>query len=176
MKKIMIGIIIMCLISVSIFISNPVTGADEAKSYSGNGISFQYPQSWEIAESDYNDTLVAIADPNSVNSVTGYAETSMIVEKRDLNTSFDRFYNESYSKLFSDSSYQLISEGNSTVSGNNSKECLYKFDSDGSLKQAKAIWMEHDGSVYVILFTSKQSNFEAQKKYTDFVLSSFTFN
>lgn len=59
-------------------------GENKNKIFTGDNITFEYPQSWVVAKSQANDTIVAVADPKSVNPQTGYAQTLVVIQKKSL--------------------------------------------------------------------------------------------
>ncbi|KZX12305.1 PsbP-related protein [Methanobrevibacter filiformis] len=176
MKKTILGIIIvMGVILVSGCISNDSNNTDEPKTFSANGVFFKYPGQWDIAKSTVDGTIAAVADPASKNNLTGFAGTTVVVEKQNLTMSFNQFYNETYSKLFSNPDYELISEGNLTIGDYNASECVYSINS-AEAKQCKAVWIQKDQEVYVILFTTSKGKYESQEKYLNYILSTFKLN
>lgn len=176
MKKYILGIII--VISV-IFASGCISNSDEVEepqTLTQGRVTIKYPTTWVVADSKNNETIAAVADPNSINSNSGLGEVSVSIQKRTLNgTSLNKLYNETYSSLFSNSDYNLTSEGSLTIGGYNASECVYTINPNGTgvVKQQKAVWIENDNDVYVILCTAPQNDFQNQLKNFDFILNSF---
>ena len=157
-------------------ISNDSNSAEDLKTFSKNGIFFKYPGHWNVATTEIEDTIASVADPNTIDSFTGLAQTSVVVQKQNLTMPIERFFNDTYSKLSSDSSFNLISEGNLTIGEYNANEFVYTIDQLDTRKKVKAVWIQNDQEVYVVLFTASESEFDKQIKYFDFILSTFRIN
>jgi len=147
----------------------------ENKRFTGNNITFEYPANWVIAKSQANDTIVAVADPKSVNPQTGYAQTLVVIQKRELEGDFYYMYNQNYATLFNNSSYQRISEGNITIGSLKALENTYLITEDGVKKKHRAIWIQRGDKVYVILCSALDNEFEKEKINFDIIINSFRF-
>ena len=181
MKKYILGIIvIISVVLVSGCISNSNNdNADQPQTLAENGISIKFPGTWVSANSKNNETIAAIADPNSIDSSTGLGKISVVIQKRTLNSSLknsssiEALFNQTYKVLFSNNTYNLIAEGNVTVGEYNALECVYTIDKNGTVKQHRAIWIENNNNVYVILCTAPENEFSSQSKNFDFIINSF---
>lgn len=144
----------------------------EVQTVSQGGVVVNFPSDWVVAKSETNGTVVAIADSKSIDS-SKHAKVNVNIQKRDLeDQSLDRYFNETYSSLLSNSSNQIISLGNSTVIKD--RECYeadYISDVGAESKQHRAIWVESDNQAYVILCTAPQEDFDKYNKYFDYILS-----
>lgn len=182
MKKYILGIII--IISV-IFVSGCISNSednntDQPQTLNKGGISINYPATWVVASSKNNETIAAVADPNSVDSATGLGKISVSIQKKTLNSSsknsssVDALFNQTYQDLFSNSTYNLIAEGNATVGQyTNASESVYTIDQNGTVKQQRAIWIKQGNDVYIILCTAPENEFAAQSKNFEFIINSF---
>jgi len=176
MKKCLaiILIVFMAMVSVTgcIFQSS---GENENKRFAGDNITFEYPASWVIAKSQANDTIVAVADPKSVNPQTGYAQTLVVIQKRGLESDFYYMYNQNYATLFNNSNYRRVSEGNITIGSLNALENTYIVTENGVKKKHRAIWIRRGYEVYVILCSALDSEFEKERANFDIIINSFKF-
>lgn len=181
MKKsyIVLGIIIILLLIGAAFAfsnhekSQNNTNQTDVQTVSQNGVVLKFPSDWVVAKAQSNDTVVAIADSKSIDSSTKYAKVNVNVEKQDLNgQSLDTYFNQTYTKILSNSSNKLISLGNSTaIAGKQAYEADYITDVNDSPKEHKAVWVESNNQVYVILCTAPQDQFESVNKYFNYIIS-----
>jgi len=180
MKKYILGIIVIISVTlVSGCISNSDNDIDQPQTLTENGILIKYPGTWVSANSKNNETIVAVADPNSVDSSTSFGKVSVVIQKRTLNSSLknsssiEALFNQNYKNLFSNNTYNLIAEGNVTFGQYNALECIYTVDENGTVKQHRAIWIGNGNDVYVILCTAPENEFDSQSKNFDFIINSF---
>jgi len=180
MKKSILGIIVIIfsVVLVSGCISDN-SNADQPQALAKNGISIKYPETWVFADSKNNETIAAVADPNSVDSSTGFGKVSVVIQKKTLNSSLrnsssiETLFDQNYKNLFSNNTYNLIAEGNVTVGDYNALECVYTVDENGTVKQHRAIWIGNGNDVYVILCTAPENEFDSQSKNFNFIINSF---
>ncbi len=179
MKKYILGIIIIIAV---IFVSGCTSNSsdvEEPQTLAQNGVLIKYPGTWVAANSENNETIAAVADPNAINKSTGLGEISANIQKRTINSSlknsssFDVLYNQTYQNLFSNSNYTVIAQGNLSIGGYNASECVYTVDENGTVKQQRAVWIQNGNDVFVILFTAPENKFQSQVKNFDFILNSF---
>jgi len=179
MKKYILGIIVViAIIFVSAYITlssdnSGVNGIESPKILAKNGVLIKYPGSWIVAKSDVNDSIMAVADPKFKDPVTGLSNVNVNIERKELPSSLDTYFNQTYSKLFSNSNYTPIAIGNTSVGSYNALEAIYTQNVGGSLKQHRAIWIENNNEVFVILSTAPQEDFQSQLKNFDFILANF---
>ena len=182
MKKYFLGIIIIIsVVLVSGCISNSNDdNTNQPLSLVENGISIKYPGTWVSANSKNNETIAAVADPNFIDSATGLGKVSVVIQKKSINSSsknassIEMLFNQTYKNLFSDSSYKLIAEGYVTIGKSiNALECIYIVKKNGTDKKHRAIWIENNGDIYVILCTAPENEFDSQTKNFDFIINSF---
>lgn len=179
MKKYVLGILIILAV---IFVSGCITDSSNTNSTDNdtapqtlakNGILIKYPGTWVVANSASNDSIVAVADPNSKDSDTGYSNVNVNIERRNLSSSLNDYFNQTYTQLFSNSSYTPLAQGNVSTGAYNALESLYTEDSNGTIKKHRALWIENNNEVYVILFTAPQNEYQNQVKNFDFILANF---
>jgi hypothetical protein len=142
----------------------------EPKDISKNGIKMKIPSEWIEVRSDANDSLLAVANPNYGDSLSHINQVSVVVQKEKLSSSLNSMFRSNYDTIFSDSSYNEISEGNTSIGSLNGLECIYTFDDGLQIKQQRAFWVEKANNVYVILCTAPVNEFDNQQKYFDFIL------
>jgi len=179
MKKYILSIL---LIIAVIFISGCITNSDNTnantndtspKTLAKEGILIKYPGTWVVASSQSNDSIVALADPKSKDPVTKLNNVNVNIERRNLSSSLDSYFNQTYKSLFSNSDFTPIAQGSTFVGQYTALECSYFQNSNGTVKQHRALWIEHNNQVYVILCTAPKDDFQNQVKNFDFILSNF---
>ncbi len=175
MKKYFLALLVISIITFTSGCTSSDDNTNTTKTLDQNNISFTYPATWVLGESEVNGTIAAVADPNSVNSQTGFAETVVTVEVKNLSGTMDAMYAQNYATLFNNSSYQRISEGNLTIGDIQALENVYTVDYNGVKKQQRAVWIEKDDQVYVILCSSLADQFEKEKNNFDMIVNSFKF-
>lgn len=169
----------MALLSLIVFISGCTgdsTQENDTKTYSQNGISFNYPATWSLANNVAPNTTVSVADPNSVNSQTGYANTVLTIQKINITSgsNLNSIYNENYAVLFNNTSYQRIFEGNTTINCETFYENRYYVNENGVQKEQRALWLQRDDNIYVILMSALAEDFEKEKPKFDLILNSLS--
>lgn len=147
---------------------------NKTKTYSGNGVSFVYNGTWEVANATSNDSIVAVADPKTVDAQKN-PNTFVLIQKpnQTQNSDLQQLYNQNYAKLFNNSSNQHVSEANITVNNNKAMENVYLTNSSGVQMQMRAVWLSQKGVVYVILCGTLPANFDKEQKNFDLVVNSF---
>jgi hypothetical protein len=176
-KYILSAVIIISVILVSGCIYNPSDNG-EVKTLNQNGITINYPSNWHLAQSTVNDTIASVGNPAFIDSSNGLGLISVNIQKKLLPSSLNEFHNEVYNVSFpSNSSFKSISSGNLTIGSYNGLEEIYTItESSGLVKEYRAIWIENNGYVYVILATAPKNDFENQKVDFDLIINSFKIN
>lgn len=170
--------LILALIILTIFVSGCI-GQEKVSEdlnttvYSGNGVSFAYPDNWEEAESLDNHTLVSVADPGPKDPENGNSLISVSIQAKNLTESFDMFYFHNYESLFKNTSYKKLEEGNLSLKNYESKNIIYLLDKGSSVKKYRAVWIQNGNEVYVILCTAPEQSFNQYDKKFDSVINSF---
>jgi len=144
------------------------------QTYSGNGISFTYNGTWEVANTTSPNAVVAVGDPKTVDAQKN-PYTFVLIQKPNetQNNDLDQTYNQNYATLFNNSSNQHVSEANITVNNNRALENIYLTNSSGMQMQMRAVWLTQKGVIYVILCGTIPANFDKEQKNFDLVINSF---
>lgn len=176
MKKYLIGILIILAV---IFVSGCIIGDNsnnentiQTQTISKNGVMVRYPADWVISQSTANGSLVAISNSEYIDS-SKVGQVNVNIQKQKLSGSFDTFLNKTYTAMAKDSSYNLTSSGNISVNGENGVEYMYTSDLNGTLKEHKAVWIEHGDEVYVILCSAPVNEFDSNLKVFNFIIENF---
>jgi len=168
-------ILVMVLLCSIVFASGCISEnkhSNTTKTYSQNNISFDYPGSWEIANTTSPNSVVAVADPSTVQN--GNPTTFVLIQKPAVakGTSIDTLYAANYASFFNNT-YELVSEGNVTVNGVNALENIYKTNTTGIQKEYQAEWLSENGTAYVILCVSNVNDFKNQQSNFNLILDTF---
>ncbi|GAB6055274.1 hypothetical protein HYG87_05240 [Methanobacterium alkalithermotolerans] len=174
MRKYFIALlVILFLVFTAGCTSNSDSRTNETITLTQNGVSFDYPGTWVVATSKANDTIASVADPRSVNTATGFAETVVTIQRINRTGTFNSMYDQNYATLFNNSSYQRVSESNITMGNVQARENVYTVDDNGILKQQRAIWIEDSNQIYVILCSALINQFERERQNFDLIVNSF---
>jgi len=172
MKKYLVALAILSLV---IFASGC---ASQEKNYDANGISFNYPTTWNVTSttSAANMTMVLVTDPDFTNT-NGTKGTTVIVFKIPKNTSSN--INQVMHKTV-----QNVTQPGETASaikevtfnGINANETTFtRKNSDGAQIQSKVIYFERNNKLCIMMLSTVSSDFDAQKKNFELILNSFEF-
>jgi hypothetical protein len=153
-----------------------INNNQDYRSLNQNGITMNYPSNWIVANTQVNETIAAVGNPEFIDNSSGLGLVGVNIQKRTLQTSLDEYFNQSYQTLFSNSSYKIIGYENITFGGYKSLCADYTVTDNDEVKEQRAYWIENNGHVYVILCTAPKNDFPSQKKYFDFILNSFKIN
>jgi hypothetical protein len=69
-------------------------------------------------------------------------------------------------------SFVPISDGTIMLNGVSANENIYKINS-GELKQQRAIWIQKNGRIYIILCSAPVSEYNSQQANFDTIINSF---
>lgn len=174
MKKYILSLIIMVLIlsiSTSFAVENTTI-----KNASAENITIKYPGSWDTATSRADAVILSVADPKSVNSDTGLAETVVTIQtivKGEYDTT-NSLYESNNEKLFNNTAYHLVSERNTTLNDfEYVKEVNYTLDYNDIVKKRRTLWVATPDIVYIITCSARQDKFDNETENFNLVLNSF---
>ena len=180
-KKYIIGIIVLVIIIVgAMFLVNNKLNSDkdvngtESLLVSENGVSIIVPANWEKANSQSNESILAVADPKSKDS-SGFNNINVNIERKNITGSLENEFNSNYKTLSYNSNYQILFTGNVSFANQVGMEADYTSNVGGISKQHKAIWLEKDDYVYVILCSAPQTSFTEQENTFNSILGTFKF-
>lgn len=191
LKGIRIGII--SILTLIVFMSGCTNNG--MSTYSNNGISFNYPSTWKEANPIHQNSVITLADPNSVNLTTpiGVAVLKFpIPSGSDLKSAFNSRYksmphftetdSDITGSITSNREFTEISNQTITINGVTAYEIIYKLNTtsytnnsanSSSITQIRDVWFENNGNVYEIVMFSSVSDYESQKTYFDTIINTF---
>lgn len=162
----------------SIQISNESTNLTNitTKTYSNAdaGVTFNYPENWTLFNITGKNGIVGIGDPNSVDK-NNNTNTIVIIQKTALPTgqTLESTYDATYKDTTQDPSYQLVSKRNLTIDGQTAIENIHKINVNGVQKVEKDVWIEKNGTIYVIICSALTNDFNRQQSYFNVIINSF---
>ena len=180
-KKYIIGIVVLIIMIVgAMFLVNNKINKDnevngtESLLVSENGVSVVVPSDWVKASSQSNESILAVAIPGSKDS-SGFNSINVNIERKNLTGSLEKEFESNYRTLSYNSNYQILFTGNVSIVNQIGMEADYTSNVDGIAKQHKAIWLEKDDYVYVLLCSAPQTSFTEQENTFNAIISSFKF-
>lgn len=162
-------------------ISPPVNQTPEipTKIYAAGGISFQYPDSWNITTDQINGTnmQLVIQDPASAGDPqsTQVAAFYILKVQKDPYETLEQRKN-SFIQSLTDSGANIApsSTANTTVSDINATETIYSGNGPKYEKiQLKLVYFEQNDIFYIMAFLTKEIDLESQNTYFNIISNSF---
>ena len=177
-RKILKGsiiLIILILFLVSAVSADNKTNAKDKEptiqTLSKGGLTIKYPSDWGYSKAKSNYSIMSISKLNSIDS-KGIGQININFEKKPIQGDFNSFINTTYKSMGQDSSFNLISSGESVISDNRQAlEYIYISNDDGVSRQHKAVWFEKGGQAYVMLYSAPPQQFESNLYVFDYILS-----
>lgn len=173
MKKypLLIIALLVSIVAVSGCVSNQ--NQTNETSYSQNGVTFNYPSSWQVANTTSPNAVVAVADPTTVNNQSSPTTLVVIQKSNTTGSDLQTVYSTNYANFFNNTGNQRVSEGNITVGEAQAIENVYTTNESGVQKEMRAVWLTRNNQVYVILCSALQSDFNKEQSNFDMVINSF---
>ena len=181
MKKYAFVIAILALV---IFASGCTTNQNQTsnqftvptKTYSANGIFFNYPDSWLITNTSMLNAVVSFGDPSSVDNSTRDVNTLVIIQKVAMQPgmTLKQAFDLNFAKMATQNpNFQQIADTNTTVDGTTAYVDIHKIDVNGVQKEEKAVWIGKNDKIYVILCGALPNEFDSQQANFDAIINSF---
>lgn len=120
--------------------------------------------------------MVAFGDPNSVDKSTENVNTLVVVQKVAMpsGATLKQAYDSTYQQFAQQNpSFKTVSESTRTVDGTTAYVNVHTVDVSGVQKQEEAVWLEKNGSIYVILCGALPSEFQGQQANFDAIINTF---
>lgn len=170
MKK--LGII--GVLAILIFVVGISGCINQTKSYSANGISFDYSTDWQQLSVNSTNSIVTVGVPNSYYS-SGYPKTYVTVQKTTLPSSYTLkgAYDQIYAEYATVPGFTTVSDTTTTVDGATAYVNTHTYQGSDALIKEKAVWIEKNGYIYILVCSSPSSDFSNQQANFDTVINSF---
>ena len=137
---------------------------------SKGGLSITYPSTWGYSEATSNYSIMSISKLDSIDAL-GVGQVNINFEKQPLTTDFNTFLNNTYKQMQYDSSFKLVSSGQSVVAGKPAFEYIYTSNDNGLEREHKAVWFEKGGQAYVMMYSAPVDQFESDLYVFDYIVS-----
>ena len=138
-------------------------------SSSKGGVMVQYPSDWVLSESTSNDSVIALAKSDSIDS-SKVGQVTINVEKQPIEGSFDSFINQNYIEIQHYSYFNFTFSGQVLIGDKNSTEYVYTSNINGVVKEHKALWFDKGDQAYVVLYSAPIDKFDENLNSFNYIL------
>lgn len=165
---ILIPILIVIVVSLSGCITDDLFKSGET--FESNGITFQYPESWQVVNSVAEGSIGAVADKQN-------SKISAVVQQvpSELGADIQEACSNNNKNLVKSPNYVNIQEVKTTI--NNQSVIVHRYlvnEADGTQKEHVATWIKmSNGKMYVVLFSSPLESYESQRSSYDLIMGTF---
>lgn len=165
---ILVPLLIILVVSLSGCITDGFTKTGET--FESNGVTFQYPESWQVVKSVAEGSIAAVASKDN-------SEISAVIQQvpTELGTDIQTACSNNNKNLVKSPNYINLQEVKSSVNGR--PVILHRYlvnEADGSQKEHVATWIQmDDGKLYVILFNTPLDSYEQQRSSYDLIVGTF---
>ena len=133
-------------------------------------MTINYPSDWGYSKANSNYSIMSISKLASIDSA-GVGQVNINFEKKPIEGEFYSFVNSTYKSMQYDSSFNLVSSGESIIGDRAALEYIYTSNDNGVERQHKAVWFEKGGQAYVLLYSAPMDQFDANLYVFDYILS-----
>lgn len=165
---ILIPLLIVVVVSLSGCITDDLFKTGET--FESNGITFQYPESWQVVNSIAEGSIGAVADKEN-------SQISVVVQQvpSEMGTDIQEACSNNNVNLVKSSNYVNIQEVKTTI--NNQTVIIHRYlvnEPDGTQKEHVATWIKmKNGKLYVVLFSTPLESYESQRSSYDLIMGTF---
>ena len=167
------SIIAIILIVFLISAASAEKNADEKttiQTLSKGGLVIHYPSDWGYSKATSNYSIMSISKLDSIDAA-GIGQVNINFEKKPIEGEFYSFVNTTYKSMEYDSSFNLVSAGESSIGDRPALEYIYTSNNNGVEREHKAVWFEKGGQAYVLLYSAPLDQFESNLYVFDYILS-----
>jgi hypothetical protein len=141
------------------------------KTFNQNGISFQYPSTWQEVPAENLTTEVSAA-ANRIAVVYDPSNEDVLVFVQSINSpSAKTSYDATITGLYA-AGGQVVSETTTSVAGTTGYQVDYTINVSNLVKKERLIIFEK-GTVYAITYSAPQSQFDSQLNNFNIIVNSF---
>lgn len=170
LKASIIAVILIIFLVSSVSAENKTNNETTIQTLSKGGLTINYPSDWGFSKAKSNYSIMSISKLDSIDSA-GIGQVNINFEKKPIQGDFYTFVNSTYASMPYDSSFKLISSGESIIGGKQSLEYIYTSNNNGIEREHKAVWFEKGGQAYVLLYSAPVDQFESNLYVFDYILS-----
>lgn len=162
-------LIVFLISSVSADIGN--NNQPTVQTLSKGGLVINYPSDWGYSKATSQYSIMSISKLDSIDSA-GIGQVNINFEKKPLEGEFHKVVKDIYKSMEHDSSFSLISSGESVIADNrDALEYIYTSNDNGIEREHKAVWFEKGGQAYVMMYSAPPEQFENDLYVFDYMLS-----
>ena len=169
-KGSIIAIILIIFLVSSVSAESKSNDQTTIQTLSKGGLTINYPSDWGYSKANSNYSIMSISKLASIDSA-GVGQVNINFEKKPIEGEFYSFVNSTYKSMQYDSSFNLVSSGESIIGDRAALEYIYTSNDNGVERQHKAVWFEKGGQAYVLLYSAPMDQFDANLYVFDYILS-----
>ena len=169
LKGSIIAIILIMFLVSSVSAENKAND-EKVLTLSKGGLVIKYPSDWGVSQAKSNYSIMSISKLDSIDSA-GVGQVNINFEKKPIEGDFNTFVNSTYNSMQYDSSFKLVSSGESVIGDRQAVEYIYTSNQSGVEREHKAVWFEKGGQAYVLLYSAPLNQFEQNLYVFDYILS-----
>ena len=169
LKGSIIAIILIMFLVSSVSAENKAND-EKVLTLSKGGLVIKYPSDWGVSQAKSNYSIMSISKLNSIDSA-GISQVNINFEKKPIEGQFVTFVETIYKSMEHDSSFNLVSSGESVIADRQALEYIYTSNDGGVEREHKAVWFEKGGQAYVLLYSAPTDQFESNLYVFDYILS-----
>lgn len=165
---VLVPLLIILVVSLSGCITDGLIKSGET--FKANGITFQYPESWQVVNSVAEGSVAAVASKEN-------SQISTVIQQvpSELGTDIQSACSNNNKNLVQSPNYINLQEVKTSVNGQ--PVILHRYivnEADGSQKEHVATWIQmSDGKLYVVLFNTPLESYEQERSSYDLIVGTF---
>ena len=166
---VLIPLLIILVVGLSGCITDDLVKAGQT--YESNGITFQYPESWQVVNSVAEGSVGAVASKSDANISTVIQQVPS-----EYGSEIQEACSKNNVNLVKSPNYINLQEVKTTV--NNQTVIVHRYlvnEPDGSQKEHVATWIKMtNGQLYVLLFSTPVESYENERSSYDLIVGTFS--
>ena len=170
LKGSIIAVILVVFLIASVGAANNTNADKSVQTLSKGGLTINYSSDWGYSQATSNYSIMSISKLDSIDAA-GIGQVTINFEKKPIEGDFNTFVNSTYKSMPYDSSFSLVSSGQSIIGDRQSLEYIYTSNDHGVEREHKAVWFEKGGQAYVLLYSAPIDQFESNLYVFDYILS-----
>lgn len=165
---VLVPLLIILVVSLSGCITDGLIKSGET--FEANGVTFQYPESWQVVNSVAEGSVAAVASKEN-------SQISTVIQQvpSELGTDIQSACSNNNKNLVQSPNYINLQEVKTSVNGQ--PVILHRYivnEADGSQKEHVATWIQmSDGKLYVVLFNTPLESYEQERSSYDLIVGTF---
>lgn len=155
-------------------IYNPISGDKHVKTYSANGISFNYSENWELVNKTGKYMVVYLKDPTANETDGKPGAVIEISKKASEGIPLEKFYDEVKIGASGVPGYQQLSDKKTEVDNRTAYEFIASGIDNGVEEQYRVVLFEKGSYIYMIACGTRAPTYVSNKNHDfDTIINSF---